>query len=95
MTGITFNGVSPVYAEPLTGNEWQQWCQRMWNQIARGGYPGLAPLEQYMRRSLKEKRCIDCGEPGTVYQESVIVPAVAGYYFCPDCAHYWEHKYDV
>lgn len=74
----------------VDGNEWQQWKARIWNQIAdmMQGPPGLAPLEQWMRRSAKEKRCVDCGAPGTVKEESVLIKAVSHYYHCDDCAAY-------
>ena len=75
----TVNTYNPALQHmEVSGNDWEQWRARIWNQMADGfrAYPGLAPLEQWMRRSKKEKRCIECGELGTVKQESVIVASV-------------------
>lgn len=89
-TGLT------IYANPDSESEWESWKQRVWNAVTIrcGAHPGLVPLEQYMLRSHKEKRCIECGEPGTVQQRSALILSVAGYYFCADCAYFWEHKDD-
>ena len=75
------------------GNEWQRWKIRMYNQMARQfDHPGLAPLEQYMKRSQREKRCIDCGDPcgPDRFMESVLIKSVKGYYGCAEC----EKLYD-
>ena len=79
----------------VSGTDWQQWRARIWNQIADTchGYPGLDPLEQWMRRSKKGKCCIECGEPGTVKQDSVIVAAVDHYYLCQPCDEYYKEKH--
>ena len=70
-------------------NEWQQWKARMWNQLADGirSHPGMAALEQWMIRSQREKRCIDCGEPCTKehFHQSILIKCVKGYYHCPEC----------
>lgn len=81
---------------PLEGNGWQQWRARIWNQMVRHlhCYPGLAPLEQWMWRSQKEERCIECGAPGTVEQKSVIVAAVDHYYLCTACDTFYRNKHD-
>lgn len=78
----------------VSGNEWHQWRAQMWNQMADGlgGYPGLAPLEQWMLRSAKEKRCVECGEPGEVEQTSAIVASVKTYWLCASCERYFEEK---
>jgi len=77
-------------------SDWQAWKENIWDQMARQFHchPGLAPLEQHMKRSKAEKRCIECGEPGTVQQPSVLIKSVSHYYFCQECADYWEHKND-
>jgi hypothetical protein len=79
---------------PVAGNDWEQWRARIWNQIADGfqGHPGLAPLEQWMRRSHKEKRCIECGDPGTIQQDSIIVASVDSYFLCQPCDTYYREK---
>ena len=78
---------------PVEGNDWEQWRARIWNQIAQMvGYPGLAPLEQWMRRSRAEKRCIECGAAGTIKHESIIVKAVNLYWMCDECDAYWQAK---
>ena len=69
-----------------TGNSWVRWKIKIDNQMTRQfTHPGLAPLEQFMIRSQREKRCIDCGEPSTDFQESILIKSVKGYYHCPDC----------
>jgi hypothetical protein len=74
-------------------DDWQAWKDRIWESMeARFGYPGLAPLEQYMIRSRKEKRCIECGDPGTVEQKSVLVASVDRYWMCVECDEWWEKK---
>jgi hypothetical protein len=79
---------------PVEGNEWEQWRAKIWNQMSdRFGYPGLAPLEQWMRRSRKEKRCIECGETGGVRQESIIVAAVDHYWLCVECDRWLREKH--
>lgn len=79
---------------PVEGNDWEQWKARVWNVMAdRFGHPGLAPLEQWTWRSNRERRCIDCGEPGTVRQESGLIKVVSHYWFCDGCAQYWASKY--
>ncbi len=79
---------------PIEGNDWQQWRARIWNQIADafGTYPGLAPLEQWMLRSKRERRCVDCGEPGSVWEQSVIVASVRHYWLCAGCDRYYREK---
>ena len=86
--------------QPVTPdlNDWERWKAETWNALTRGleGYPGLAPLEQYMLRSQRERRCIDCGAPGTVpveRTEASLVKTVAVYYHCDGCAAYWAEKY--
>lgn len=68
----------------------------MWNQLeAQYGYPGLAALEQYMWRSHKETRCVECGDPGTAKQERSrvsLVQSIPFYWMCGDCAEYWRNK---
>lgn len=82
-----------LFYQPVEGNDWEQWRARMWNQMVdQFGYPGLAPLEQYMKRSHRERRCVECGEPGTVNQVSVIIPAVADYWMCDACDTYWKER---
>jgi len=73
--------------EIAEGNEWEQWKMRVWNQMARhfGHHPGLAPLEQWMRRSRKERRCIICGEPGVKEVKSVLIACVPSYWTCAEC----------
>jgi hypothetical protein len=75
-------------------SEWQAWKERMWDQLVHQFYPdhGLCAQEQYTRRSQRERRCIECGEPGTVKQESVLIKAVSHYYLCDACNAYWEAK---
>lgn len=84
---ICLDQIALLFME-VDGNEWQQWKARVWNQIAASiqGHPGLAPLEQWMRRSAKEKRCIECGKPGQVREESIIVACVSHYWMCDECA---------
>lgn len=73
--------------------EWRQWREAIWNLMEKHlGYPGLGPLEQYMLRSKREKRCIDCGKPGTMYQQSVLIKCVDHYWMCDDCDAYWRQK---
>ena len=80
-------------AKIRTEKPWAEWKDAIWNQMAdRFGHPGLAPLEQYMIRSEREKRCVDCGEPGTISKASVIIPRVKTYWMCDDCNAYWEAK---
>jgi hypothetical protein len=73
---------------------WGEWKESVWTTLERQGYyPGLIALEQYMRRSQSDKRCVDCGERGTVRQESGgLVPSVSFYYFCQECADYQEYR---
>lgn len=76
----------------VDGNDWQQWKARIWNSMAdRFGYPGLAPLEQWMLRSQKEKRCINCGDPTTASTESVLIKSVRLYYHCPKCQALYDN----
>ena len=84
----------PLYQMPVEGNECEQWKARMWNQmfVQFKGYPGLAPLEQWTRLSHREQRCVECGAAGTVRQESFLIKSVSHYYFCGECAEYWERK---
>lgn len=78
---------------PIEGNDWERWRAIIWNSMAlRFGYPGLAPLEQWMRRSKREKRCLECGAAGTIQEESVIVKAVSHYWMCAECGTYWRNK---
>ena len=72
--------------------EWQQWHDQLWESMTeRFGYPGLAHLEQLMIRSRREKRCVDCGAAGTSRQTGGgLVKSVDHYYFCDDCAAYWD-----
>ena len=76
-----------LYHMDVDGNDWEQWRARIWNQLASGlrGYPGLAPLEQWMLRSAKERRCVQCGEPGEVEEDSVLVASVRRYWLCGSC----------
>ena len=85
---------APQHIE-ASGNVWEQCRTRSWNLTGEGfrAYPGPAPLEQWMRRSKKEKRCIECGELGTVKQESVIVASVDHYYLCEPCDTYFKEKH--
>jgi hypothetical protein len=77
--------------EPVT--DWYTWKDRIWTSMeARFGYPGLAPLEQYMLRSAKEQRCVECGDPGTQQQASVLVASVKHYWMCDDCDTYWKSR---
>lgn len=80
---------------PVEGNEWEQWKARIWNSMTRHllSFPGLAPLEQWMRRSYKEKRCLECGDPGTVQHFSVIVACVDSYLLCQPCDNYYREKH--
>ena len=72
---------------------WSEWKAAIWTSMERDfGYPGLAPLEQYMHRSKKEKRCVECGEPGTERHTSHIVASVPFFWMCPECHTYWETK---
>lgn len=81
------------FYQPVKGNEWEQWKARMWNTLVdQFGYPGFTALEQYMRRSKREQRCIECGAPGTVKHTSYIVAAVPHYWMCQSCHDYWETK---
>ena len=85
----------PIYPDemPVTGNEWEQWRAHIWNTIAaRVGYPGLAPLEQWMLRSRKERRCIQCGEAGTVPHDSKLVASVDHYFMCGPCDAYHRER---
>lgn len=85
--------VLEALAMPVEGNDWEQWKARVWNAlVARFGYPGLAPLEQWIVRSYKERRCVECGAPGTHQHESVLVKVVPHYWMCDDCHKYWEEK---
>lgn len=76
--------------------EWYAWKTAIWDSMAaRFGYPGLAPLEQYMLRSQKEQRCVECGLPGTQPQGRSaysLVQAVKCYWFCDECAAYWAQR---
>ena len=69
-------------------SDWQRWKENIWDQMVRHFhcYPGLAPLEQWILRSNREKRCVECGEPGTVRQESVLIKVVDHYWMCAECA---------
>ena len=74
--------------------DWQLWREDMWDRMVRQFWPhhGMPTLEQYTIRSRREKRCIECGEPGTVKEESVLIKAVPYYWFCDECAAYWAAK---
>ena len=76
-----------LYHMEVSGNEWEQWRARVWNQLASGlrGYPGLAPVEQWMLRSRKERRCVQCGEPGAEEQDSMLIASVRSYWLCAEC----------
>ena len=92
---IDLHALGKAAGWPIEGNEWEQWRARIFNQmIHQFGNPGLAPLEQFMLRSRKEKRCIECGEPGEVSYKSVIIASVGIYWMCLPCAASWETKYD-
>jgi hypothetical protein len=72
---------------------WAEWREAIWDSMERRfGYPGLAPLEQYMLRSRKERRCVECGAPGTVEHRSHIVASVDTYWMCAGCDAYWKAK---
>lgn len=72
---------------------WSEWKDAVWTSMEqRFGYPGLAPLEQYMIRSKKERRCVECGDLGTVQHGSMIVKSVSHYFMCADCDLYWKNK---
>lgn len=83
-----------IHTMPVEGNAWEQWKARVWNQMAErfNAYPGLAPLEQWTWRSFKEKRCIECGDPGTERQQSHLIKVVDHYWMCAECADYWRRK---
>jgi len=76
------------------GNAWEQWKMRLWNQMVREfhTYPGLAPLEQWMRRSHKERRCLNCGEPGTNEVKSLLIACVRSYWLCAACVEVQQHR---
>ncbi len=65
-------------------NEWETWKMQLWNTMAQYFYPGLAALEQYMLRSNREKRCVDCGEsePTERTVKSGLVKSIDRYYLC-------------
>ena len=74
-------------------NDWQQWKDKIWDSMtAAYGYCGLAILEQYTVRSNKEGRCIECGAKGTHKQKSHLIRSVDHYWFCDECAAYWEKR---
>jgi hypothetical protein len=50
----------------------------------------LVALEQRVWRSYRHHECADCGGPGTVQQESVLIKSVPYYWLCQDCRDYWE-----
>lgn len=83
-----------IYPETAAGEEWFAWKERLWNSMAAQiGYPGLAHLEQIMRRSAYESRCVECGERGTVEQASGLILSVKSYWFCDACDAYWKAKH--
>ena len=85
-----------LYHMPVEGTDWQQWRARMWNQIADRvrGHPRLSPLEQWMLRSRKEQRCVECGEEGTIKcLGSPLVPSVSHYFMCQECDTYYKEKH--
>ena len=63
-----------------------------WHPDGLPGMPGLIVLEQRMRRSYRQRECIDCGAPATVWQKSVLVACVPEYGHCADCAAWWKAK---
>ena len=80
--------VDGIVQQTEEGNDWQRWKIRMYNQLARQfERPQLSALEQYMKRSFKEKRCIDCGDScgPDHFMESILIKSVQGYYSCPEC----------
>ena len=81
--------VQSLYHMEVSGNDWEQWRATMWNTIADGmqGHPRLAPLEQWMLRSRKEQRCVQCGTPTDNKQDSIIVASVSHYYICGECTN--------
>ena len=86
------NTILPEHpATILRRDEWADWRGRIWDSMeARFGYPGLAPLEQYMLRSRKERRCVECGDPGTARQESILIKSVSHYFMCADCDQHYN-----
>lgn len=78
----------------VAGNEWEQWKARIWNSMVdRFGYPGLAPLEQWTRRSHKEQRCVDCGAKGDICVISSLIQCVPVYWLCTECDAYYKEKH--
>jgi len=51
----------------------------------------LVALEQRIWRSYRRQECADCGGPGTVQQESVLIKSVPHYWLCQDCYDFWEN----
>jgi hypothetical protein len=53
---------------------------------------GMACTEQYLWRSGKERRCVECGDPGTVQFKSELIASVASYWLWAECNAWYEHK---
>lgn len=84
------------YLMPVEGTEWEQWKARIWNQLylMLQGNPGLSALEQWTRRSAKEKRCVECGEhTDNKIEGGGLIKSVAFYFMCPECVSYYERKH--
>jgi hypothetical protein len=82
-----------VVASESAADEWQAWRTQLGEATFSGTrLDGMVVLEQLMFRSRDRKRCIECGDPGTVRQESVLIQSVSHYWMCADCDTYWKNK---
>lgn len=73
---------------------WHEWkdalYERCYSRFPKDG--GMVAQEQLTLRSNHEKRCIDCGAPGSIQKVSVLIKSVPCYYFCDGCEAYWGEK---
>ena len=68
--------------------EWYIWRNRLTETCEANSLGAMVAFEQLALRSAKEKRCAECGEPGTVAQGATTYNHVP-YWFCAECASYW------
>lgn len=81
---------------PPDTDEWAAWSQRVWDTLAaRFDRPHMAYLEQRMMRSQREQRCVQCGDAGTVREDSgphSLIHSVSHYWLCADCDAYYNER---
>lgn len=73
----------------ITFEEFGENMNKLWG---RDSLRGMVVFEQRVLRSRKLTECIECGDPGTAQQESILIKSVPHYFMCDDCDAYWKAK---